>query len=301
MHVLIRREFLRLLMAVAVSLLASVSWAQADYRPPLWEVRSGDTTVYLFGTIHVGKPDFYPLPAAVESAFRQADVLALEVDPTEAQEAMNAMIASMYTPPDSIERHVAPTLLAQVRKVAAAYGVQFEQIRQMKPYLLMFTLTSLEYARLGYDASSGMENHLSQRARSSGKKIVSLESMGQQMQMLDGLSNQLQAAMLQVTVEEILNDSVTGLVTDMISAWRSGNTARLGEVLTVEERRLPPPLAREFHSRFLTERNINMANMVARMLEGEQKVFVAVGALHMVGDDGIPALLAAKGYKVKPL
>ena len=296
-----RPAFRWLLAIAAIAFSTCHAWGQSAYSPPLWEVRSGNNTVYLFGTIHVGKADFYPLPPAVETAFRESDVLAVEIDPGDQQEAVAAIMSAMYAPPDNIENHVAPTLLARVVEVSAAYGIPFEQLRQMKPYLLMFTLTSLEYARLGYSAQQGLESHFSQGARNQGKRIASLESMSQQMQMLDRLSPQLQTAMLQITVDEIENNEVAGLISQMIDAWQSGNIEILDAVLSVEERRLPSSLANEFHERFLTERNVNMARQIEAMLDSDEREFVAVGALHMVGDDGIVAILTERGYQVTPL
>ena len=296
------RPVFRWLLAIsAIALSTCHAWGQSAYSPPLWEVRSGNNSVYLFGTIHVGKADFYPLPPAVETAFRDSDVLAVEVDPANQQEAVAAIMSAMYAPPDNIENHVAPSLLASVVEVAGAYGIPFEQLRQMKPYLLMFTLTSLEYARLGFTAQQGLETHFSQAASSQDKRIVSLESMAQQMQMLDRLSPELQTAMLQITVDEIENNEVAGLVAQMIGAWQSGNIEILDEVLRVEERRLPDSLANEFHERFLTDRNVNMVRQIEAMLESKEREFVAVGALHMVGDDGIVAILEQRGYQVTPL
>ncbi len=293
---------LRWLLAGAAVLLAALpAWAQSAYSPPFWEVRSGNSSVYLFGTIHVGRADFYPLPAAIESAFRKSDVLALEVNPANEQEAVAAVMSAMYAPPDNIENHLSSSVISNVIDVSAAYGIPFEQFRQMKPYLLMFTLTTLEYARLGYNAQQGIEVHLSQRASMEGKRVTALESMSEQMQMLDKLSPQLQTAMLQITVDEIANGEVAALVAKMIEAWRSGNTEALDTVLSAEERRLEDALAQEFHERFLTERNINMANQIENMLRNGERVFVAVGAMHMVGEDGIPAILAAKGYQVRRL
>ena len=291
----------RLFAVAAILFVSCVASAQTEFSPPLWEVSSGNHTVYLFGTIHVGKADFYPLPAAVQSVFSKSDVVALEVDPTDQQAAINATMSAMYAPPDSIENHLDPALLSSVVEVSAAYGIQFQQFRQMKPYLLMFMLTALEYERLGYSAAQGLESHFSQLASNQGKRVVSLESMSGQMQVLDSLSPQLQSAMLQIAVDEIANGEVGGLVTEMITAWRTGNVDRLGTVLRAEERRLPDSLAKEFHDRFLTERNVAMAQQVERMLVSGERAFVAVGAMHMVGEDGIPAMLSAKGYKVTPL
>ena len=288
-----------LLATVAIVFSTCQAWGQTAYSPALWEVHSAGNTVYLFGTIHVGKADFYPLPSAVEAAFSNSEVLALEVDPANQQEAVAALMSAMYPPPDNIENHLPGSLLSSVVTVSSAYGIPFEQLRQMKPYLLMFTLTSLEYARLGYVAQQGLETHFSQRARNQGMRIVSLESMSQQMQMLDSLSPRLQTAMLQITVDEIANGEVDGLVEKMISAWQSGDIETLDAVLRVEERKLDDKLGREFHERFLTERNFNMVRQIETMLGTEEREFVAVGALHMVGDDGIVEILADRGYKVR--
>ncbi len=293
--------FQRLIVFAAVLFMPFAVSAQSAYSPPLWEVRSGENTVYLFGTIHVGKAGFYPLPASVESAFGKSDVVALEVNPADEQAAVSAAMAAMYTPPDNIENHLDAELLAGVIEVCAGYGIPFEQIRQIKPYLLMFMLTALEYQRLGYSPEQGLENHFARHAREQGKEIVALESMPAQMQILDSLSPGLQTAMLQIAVDEINSGEVESLVAEMIMAWRTGNMDKLGEVLLAEERKLPAAMAKEFHQRFLTERNVAMVQRIERMLLGGEKAFVAVGAMHMVGEDGIPAMLGANGYKVRPM
>jgi uncharacterized protein YbaP (TraB family) len=296
------RQGYRRLIAAAVILLASqIAWAQSDVRPPLWEIRAGDATAYLFGTIHVGTADFYPLPESVESAFRNSDTLAIEVDQNNTQEAASAIAIALYTPPDSIENHLEPALLSSAQKASAQYGLEFLQLRQMKPYMLMFTLTMMEYGRLGFDPAYGLDAHFSQRARREGKQVVTLESMNQQMSMLDNLSPKLQVTMLQITVDEINSGEVPDQVDEMITAWRTGDTALLNEVLSAEERKLKPTLAKEFRHHFLTERNAAMAQQIDQMLKDGQRVFVAVGALHMVGKDSIPALLRKKGYAVNPL
>ncbi len=293
--------FQRLIVFAAIMFMSCAVCAQSTYNPPLWEVRSGENSVYLFGTIHVGKADFYPLPASVRSVFEKSDAVALEVDPADEQAAVAAAMSAMYTPPDNIENHLDPELLSSLIEVCSGYGIPFEQIRQVKPYLLMFMLTALEYQRLGYSPDKGLENHFARRAQEQGKSVIALESMSAQMQILDRLSPGLQTAMLQIAVDEIRSGEVEGLVAEMIMAWRTGNMDKLGAVLLAEERRLPVAMAKEFHERFLTERNVAMVKQIERMLLAGEQVFVAVGAMHMVGEDGIPAILSANGYEVRPL
>ena len=301
MFIFARHAYCWLIATVVIVLASQNVWAQSDVRPPLWEVRTGDTTAYLFGTIHVGAANFYPLPESVQSAFRNSDVLALEADPNNGEQAASALAIAMYAPPDSIENHVEMPLLSGVQEVSALYGLQFQQLRQMKPYMLMFMLTMMEYGRIGYDAKYGLDAHFSQRALREGKQLVELESMSQQMLMLDSLSPQLQSAMLQITVDEILTGEVSVVSNEMIAAWSSGDTNLLDDVMSAEERKLAPPLAKEFRRRFLTDRNVAMARRIDSMIKSGQRVFVAVGALHMVGENSIPEMLRAKGYTVRPL
>ena len=290
------------LIAIAVLLFVSNStWAQSQITPSLWEIRAGDTTAYLFGTIHVGTPDFYPLPDSVESAFHNSDTLAVEIDPNNMQQNASALATAIYMPPDSLESHLETALLSRVKQVSELYGIQFQQLRQMKPYLLMMTLTMLEYGRLGYDAEYGLDAHFAQRAQRVGKPIIELESLNMQLSMLDGLSPQLQFVMLQIAVDDINSGEVSDQVDKMMVAWRTGDTEQLREVMSVEQRKLPPDLAKEFRQRFLTERNVAMTQKIDSMLRRGQRVFVAVGALHMVGADSIPSLLRKKGYSVKLL
>jgi len=301
MFIFARQVYCWLIATAVIVLTSQLAWAQSDVKPPLWEVRAGDTTAYLFGTIHVGAADFYPLPESVQSAFRNSDTLALEADPDNAQQAASALAIGMYTPPDSIENHLDVSLLAGVQEVSALYGLQFQQLRQMKPYMLMFMLTMMEYGRLGYDSSYGLDSHFSQRAHREGKPIIELESMSQQMRMLDGLSSQLHTAMLEITVDEIRTGKVSIVSNEMIAAWRSGDPNQLNDVMSAEERKLAPPLAKEFRRHFLVDRNVAMARRIDGMIKSGQRVFIAVGALHLVGENSIPDILREKGYTVTPL
>ena len=301
MRLFATHRFLSFIAIALVAIAPGLVAAQGDYSPPLWEVRSDRGTVYLFGTIHVGKPGFYPLPEASASAFASSDTVALEVDPTDQQAAIAATMSAMYAPPESIENHIDAALMASVTEVSARYGLQPAQIRQMKPYLLMFMLTTLEYQRLGYSAGQGLESHFVEAAQAQGKRVMALESMMGQMQILASMSPGLQSAMLQITVDEIAGGEVEGLVEEMVSAWRRGDIDKLSAVLLAEERKLPDEMAKEFHNSFLTERNVAMASKIESMLNEGERVFVAVGAMHMVGTDGLPTLLAQKGFEVKRL
>jgi uncharacterized protein YbaP (TraB family) len=291
---------LRLLFIIALICNPAYSVA-ADTRLPLWEVSSDATKVYLFGTIHVGKREFYPLPAVVEDAYKRASAIALEIDSTDVQALSSAISTGLYTPPDRLSNHVPPDLQAKLNKALGKIGLPEEQVQVMKPFMVMLTLTSLEYARLGYDSANGLDIHFADRAGKDGKKIIALESAASQFAMMNSLSEPVQRELLEITLQEMDSNDIPALVEAMVSAWKTSDLARLEAVLAAEERKLSKGAASEFHEKFLTRRNEAMTQKIEGLLRDRSIVFVAVGAAHLLGKDGIVAMLRQKGYRVRQL
>jgi hypothetical protein len=301
MHVVLLRLPLRFALALSLLLAGGALALDPDARLPLWEIKSASTTVYLFGTVHVGRGEFYPLPPAVETAYRDSQVLALEVDSTDMQALTAAVAMGMYQPPDSLDKHLPAALLQRLRTAFEGIGIPYEQAQRMKPFMAMLMLTSAAYSKLGYDASMGLDIHFADRAMKDGKRIVQLESAASQFGMMDSLSPGLQEELLAVTLDEIESSQVSTLVKDMVSAWMISDLGRLRRVLTEEERKLSPGRAREFHDKFLASRNTAMAQKIDSMLKERSPVFIAVGAAHALGDDGLVELLKKKGHRVRQL
>lgn len=295
------RSWLRLVLAVAALVTAPALALDPNARLPLWEIRSDSATAYLFGTVHVGREDFYPLPAVVEKAYRSSQIIALEIDSTDVQ-ALNAAVAvAIYQPPDMLDKHLPAPLLGRLKGAMARIGVDYEQVQRMKPFMAMLMLTSAEYSKLGYDATLGLDIHFADRAVKEGKRIVQLESAASQFGMMDSLSPGLQEELLAVTLDEIESKQVSALVKEMLSAWMVSDLARLQRVLTEEERKLSPGRAREFHNKFLASRNAAMAQRIDSLLKERTSMFIAVGAAHVLGEDGLVELLKKKGHRVKQL
>jgi uncharacterized protein len=287
---------------IVVALICSSAHAiAADTRLPLWEVSSDASRIYLFGTIHVGKREFYPLPAVVEDAYKRASAVALEIDSTDVQALSSAISAGLYTPPDRLSNHVPPELQAKLNKTLGKIGIPEEQVQVMKPFLVMLTLTSLEYSRLGYESANGLDIHFADRAAKEGKKIIALESAASQFAMMNSLSEPVQRELLDITLQEMDGNELPSLIEAMVSAWKSSDLGRLETVLAAEERKLSKGAASEFHEKFLTRRNEAMTQKIEAMLRDRPVVFVAVGAAHLLGKDGIVALLRQKGYRLRQL
>jgi uncharacterized protein YbaP (TraB family) len=172
---------------ISLALPERAALAQQGSTPLIYEVRSPTTTLYLFGTIHVGTRALYPLSWQVEEAFAAASVLALEADPTNQHNLLQASARAMYSPPDTLANHIPPELYRRLESILPGVGLPIEYARAMKPYLLAMTVAMLEVQRLGYDPMLGLDVHLAQRASRHGKRIVELESLAQQMALFEDL------------------------------------------------------------------------------------------------------------------
>lgn len=275
-------------------------WAVAadTARGLLWEVRSDRATVYLVGTIHVGNASLYPLPRAIEEAYRAASVLAIEADVTN-QESLAAAATTVYRPPDSLERHVSPELFRDLTEVLRTYGLPLEVAKAMKPPMLSMALTMFEVSRIGMDARFGIDLHLAQRARRDGKTIVELESVAMQLEMLERMSPEAQAAMLEATVAGIRSGSLPRDMTALVEAWKQGDAEAVDAIAMADLRNMPPAAAESLQKNLYDDRNRGMAEKIVAMLGRTGVAIVAVGAGHMTGPTGLVATLQSRGFSVR--
>jgi uncharacterized protein YbaP (TraB family) len=287
-----------LLIGIVAACSPAMTSAQEVRNGLLWEVRSPTTRVFLLGTIHVGSRDLFPLPAAVEAAYAVSSTLALEADLS--TEASIAAVGTrfVYAPPDNLEQHIPPALFRQAADTLDRYGLPPDVGRAMKPHMLSMALMLFEAGRIGLDASLGLDLHLTRRAHADGKRIMELESVAMQADLLEGLSAQAQVAMLDSTVRGIRDGSLSRDLAALMEAWLRGDADRLQTIAEHEFSRLQGPVGQELEKRLYTDRNIAMAEQVVAMLSAQEIVLVAVGAGHMTGPHGLVNLLRDRGYEV---
>jgi uncharacterized protein len=291
----------RVLVGACVALPALVAHAQNGSTPLIWEARSPSNTVYLFGTVHVGARKLYPLSPAVERAYSASRTLALEADPTDQSALLVATQNSTYKPPDTLAHHISPQLMDELRRALPSVGLPLEYAEAMRPELLAMTLAMMEVGRLGYDPNLGLDIYLAQRAKQDGKRIVELESIAKQLALLNGFSPELQEGMLRSAVEGISKGSLSADISDLVSAWRTGDEQRLWDLVNKEVEELPAAQASELREQLYDARNREMSEKIALMLAGTDPTLVAVGVGHLLGGAGIVELLRKKGYSVRRL
>ena len=262
----------------------------------LFEVKSGNKTVHLFGSIHLANADFYPLSSAVQKAYEQADTLAVEADVTDAEASKSALPLMRYLAPDQLQRHLSKTTWKQLHAVA---GSGLEQLQEFKPAVVAMVLTLGAFAQRGYDPAFGIDLHFIERAKADKKKIVELESIAFQAGVLGGLTDEEGDALLKQTLEAFGNGEALRDAENMVAMWKSGDVGGLATLF--QDAANKDAGSKKLMKLLLDDRNVTMTKKIARMLAAGSKVFVVVGAGHLAGDHSIIDLLQKQGVQVRQI
>ncbi|MEC5159957.1 uncharacterized protein ACFDR9_003965 [Janthinobacterium sp. CG_23.3] len=273
----------------------------APNRGALFKVEGGGHTLYLFGTIHVGAADFYPLEARVTAALARASVLALEVDP-DADPAAAAQALRRYgmygAGGGSAAADIAPAFRPRLAGLLRRYGIAPEAAAPMKPWLLATVLAMSEFAAHGYQAGLAVDSHLAQQARARKIPVLELESTAGQMALFDGLTAPEQARFLEEGIAAIEDQEQARQARAIAQAWRGADAAAL-EALA-REAAADDSFSGTFVRKVLLEqRNPVLADGIAGLLARERDSLAAIGVLHLVGRNSVPALLQGRGLRVE--
>jgi uncharacterized protein YbaP (TraB family) len=262
----------------------------------LWEVKSPTGVVWLFGTIHVGKQAFYPLPEAVETAFDQSAKLVVEADTgsTVSDAEMQALIG--YAPPDTLDKHIPKRLFDRLKVQLTRLEMPEDAVKSMKPFVVGGLLSVLEFSRLGYDMNLGVDAYLQARSKDAGKPVGELESMTAQLKMMSAMPAALQEDFLENAIAALEQKRAPEQVTGMVNAWQTGDTALMAEVTAEVNRGMKS--TDKLNEILLQSRHGAMMKKIEGYLAAKATHFVAVGSLHLIGPQGLIQLLKNKGYEV---
>lgn len=265
--------------------------------PALWAVKDADTTIYLFGTIHMLPEGTEWLLPPIAKAFDAADTLVLEVLGTTDPKVTTPIILEMgYTPglPPLAERVPADERDELAAAITHA-GVPPQALDAMETWLATMSLSTARIQKLGYGVEGGVEYQLSTRAAAQRKRIEALETMTEQLGFFDTLPEDEQRALLVNSLDDI--EEIDTVIRSAVKSWQAGDVDAVAELLE-DDTRGSPGLAK----RLLTDRNLNWSNWIEKRLESTPgTVFVAVGSGHLAGKDSVQSMLEAKGLKVERL
>jgi len=264
----------------------------------LWKAQSKTNTVYLLGSVHFMKKDVYPLSKRIEESFDVSDVVVVEADVNNMGQidVMELAGTALYPENDSLGNHVSKDTYELVKKELGDAGVPLLLIDKQKPWFLALTITSLKFLQLGFDPSYGIDAYFLRKA-SGTKSVQELESVDFQMKLLSGFSDKEQEAFLVYTLRDLaLLDKE---LDKLIRAWETGDTNTMESIAMKSVSKDKDMLS--VYEKLIFDRNRNMVSKIEDFLKTKKTYFVIVGAGHLIGNQGIIALLRQKGYLVEQL
>jgi uncharacterized protein YbaP (TraB family) len=261
--------------------------------PPVWSVAGRTNTVYLFGSVHLLKPGEFVLQGSLEEAYEDAEAVFLEVDMDDLS-PLELAAATAHRAIDPQGRSLDELMggdAALARDRAREAGIDLSLLGQLEPWFAGLTIVSLALARDGYVADAGVEQVVQVRAAADDKEILGLETLDEQLAALDSMEIGVQREFLLKALDDAQRPA--DALETFLRSWREGDDEALAEELASEFAGAP-----ELYRSLMLDRNRNWVERISGLLDDSRDYLVVVGALHLVGPDGLPALLAARGLRV---
>jgi uncharacterized protein YbaP (TraB family) len=292
-----RQASQKLVIAVALAISIASVRIESAANNFLWKATKGQGSLYLVGSVHLLTKDYYPLSPALERAFKDSDLLVEEVDigqmiATENQ--LQMLTTGMLPAGQSLDKVVSPGTLAAVNKRLETLGMPIEPLKRLKPWLLSLTLLGLEWQKAGLEADLGLDKHFYNQARRDAMTVQGLETVTFQISLFDGMTMEEQDRLLAETLKE-LDTQLTAMKT-LADAWKAGDAPTV-ERLVLQDLRSEPRI----YQRMLVDRNRDWLPKVEALFARRGRAFVVVGAAHLIGPDGLLAMLRARGYTVEQM
>jgi hypothetical protein len=283
----------------AAAAAAAAEPGPAPNRGALFKVQRDGRALYLFGTIHVGSKDFYPLEPRVAGVLKKAPVLALEIDPLGDPKKL-ALAVQKYgmVRAGGVTSSMTPEWRARLDRLLKQYNIEPAAVAPMKPWLLASVLTVSEFASQGYDAELAVDAHLAKQAHASGQKIVELETPEGQMGLFGNLPAAEQQLFLQETIAGIEDKEQAKQAREIADAWRTADVKALDALAAQAEQ--DETFSGRFVRKVLLEgRNPSLADSMVKLMARENNSLAAIGILHLVGKGSVPELLRQRGMTVE--
>ncbi|MCP4001778.1 MAG: TraB/GumN family protein [Gammaproteobacteria bacterium] len=264
---------------------------------PIWELMNTSNRVLLMGSVHFLRASDYPLPEGVNAAYDLADTLVMEInmdalDPALAQTTMMSMGVSQSG--QSLRDALGEANYKEASRRAEDLGVPFTMFDQYEPWFAALTITQLRMMQLGFDPAWGIETQFTQQAAGDAKNIEGLETLEEQLGFMDNLDDKTQQQFLLQSLEDAatLQDQVETIV----AAWRTGDVNTLEELM-LEGFASAPAL----EDALLIQRNRNWIRSIKNLQNKSDNYLVIVGAMHLVGENSVVAMLEDKGISIRQL
>ena len=282
-----------LMLTIALLQIAPGVWADA----PVWRVTDGESTVYLGGTVHLLRPEDYPLPEEFDQAYEGSSALFFETDISSMNElSVQAQILQQlsYSDGRTLKDVLDTEVYAALETYTAGVGMPLMMLEHFKPGMIVSTLQVLEFQRMGF-TPQGVDAFFNTQALTDGKSLGALETLDEQIGFLAAMGEGNESEFIMMSLEDL--DRTAKLMDQMIGAWRTGDSEALRTLFVDDMLERAPAV----YDSLLRQRNLRWIPQIEAMFDDPEIEFVLVGAAHLVGADGIVELLRARGYVVSKL
>jgi len=282
------------ILAAAGAAATIIMGGAAHAEPAIWKASDADSEIWLFGSVHLLDEDSVWRTEILESALSEADLFYYEVPlDAEAQAEIQELVQQrgLNGEGETLNSHLNEEQIALLEEVAPSVGLTAAQMQPMKPWLANLTLGVMAIQKAGYNPQSGVEMKLNAETPDARERF--LETPEEQIAMLSSGSDEVQAGSLQATLEQLRDDP--GLFDRMVAAWEAGDTEALNTLMVASMKDIDPAI----YEALIVRRNAAWVEDIKTLMEGDESALITVGAGHLVGEGGVPALLQAEGFKVE--
>lgn len=275
--------------------------------PILYEVSDDEGgKIWLFGSIHVGTEDLYPLPRYVLKAFKKAKTLAVEFDLLkykEDSERQNAVLEKFrYEDNETAEKKIPKNLYTDAKKILTENGLLKENLETLAPNVWADMIDEARYSKIGVKEEYGIDRYFLENAGK--KKIVEVESPESQADMFVSLSDEIKFSKLYSVIQSFNEPIEESTLLLMLEEWKNGDETALADRFK-KETEFSSEKAEEYYNEYYSvlseKRNKAMAEYAEKALLSGEKTFICVGAAHIIGEGGVVEILSQKGYTVKTI
>jgi uncharacterized protein len=291
-----RSGFLARLGAAAsiACLVVSTAATQTRGHSFLWKVQSGANVMYLAGSVHALTPDAYPLNPVYQRAFDASGALVEEIDLAEADPlsgGLGLLAKGIYQDGRTFNSVVSRQTAALVAEKLKNTPFALDLIQPMKPWMVMLMLEALGAQTAGLDPELGLDKHFYNLAINGRKQIIGLETAESQVDRFDKMPESMQEQLLRSELTEMETEKSS--LRTLLTAWQTGDAAAIEKMLLASFTENPAA-----YTSLITERNQNWMPQLETCLKGPS-CFVIVGAAHIVGPQGLLAMLQQRGYRIE--
>ena len=261
----------------------------------LWRVKGATNSVYLLGSVHLLKENFYPLPEPIETAYSNCATVVFEIDQDRPAEIQQKFAAVRRLPDNkTLEDVLSKETYALLESYLQTNKIPMQAFERLQPWMVALFLAAREWEKLGYDPDAGVEHYFFDKAKADHKRMDALETIDFQLGLFTSLTPEENDSLVKGTLLEVKESRK--MIGALVAAWKAGDVNKLDKLVSVGMKEFP-----RLHKKLVIDRNHQWIGQIEQMIKSGQNIFVVVGAGHLGGKQGVLELLKAKGYKLEQL